>query len=322
MKNRDYLFAVSAIRANELNLLKDSDMEQLINAPDYKKAVGILTEKGFGTPQGNNYSKMLDEEIEKTWKLINESAPEANALKTFIVKNDFQNLKAVLKAEMTGNEAEKYFVAPCVFDSEKMYKLISERKFNELPEFISETAKKVYDAIVKTGSGQLCDIITDAAAIEAIVSFAKESGDGLLIKYADEFCLLTNIKTALRAINTNKNRAFFEYAIAENSIIDKQQLIDGALKGRDEFLEMLSQKGLSKIVQAVENGTSAFEKYCDDELMAIMKKAKMTVFGISPLAGYFIARETEIKCLRIILSAKLSGVSNDIVRERMRELYV
>ena len=322
MKNRDYLFAVSAIRANELTLLKDSDLEQLINAPDYKKAVSMLAEKGFEMPEGNNYSKMLDEEIEKTWKLINESAPEANALKTFIVKNDFQNLKAILKAEMTGNDAEKYFVAPCVFDSAKMYKIISERKFDELPDFISDTAKRAYDAIVKTGSGQLCDILVDTAAVEAIVSFAKQSNDELLIKYANQFCLLTNIKTALRSIRTNKNRAFLENAIAETDFIDKKQFIDEALKGKDELLELLKQKGFSGPVQALENGTSAFEKYCDDELMGIMKKAKMTVFGISPLAGYFVARETEIKCLRIILSAKLSGVSNDIVRERMRELYV
>ena len=44
--------------------------------------------------------------------------------------------------------------------------------------------------------------------------------------------------------------------------------------------------------------------------------------GIGPLAAYYVAKETEIKALRIILSAKISGASNDTVRERMRELYV
>ena len=48
----------------------------------------------------------------------------------------------------------------------------------------------------------------------------------------------------------------------------------------------------------------------------------MTAFGASPLAAYFIAKETELKCIRIILSAKLSHVSGEIIRERMRELYV
>ncbi len=48
----------------------------------------------------------------------------------------------------------------------------------------------------------------------------------------------------------------------------------------------------------------------------------MTVFGISPLAAYYVANEIEIKCLRIILSAKLSEASSEVIRERMRELYV
>lgn len=322
MKSKDYLFAVSAIRANEMSLLKESDLEQLINAPDYKKAVSILSEKGFDTPDGSNYSEMLDKELEKTWKMIKESAPEATALNAFIVKNDFQNLKAILKSEMTGNNAEDYFVSPCVFESEKMLALISERKFGELPKYISETAKTAYEAIVKTGNGQICDIIIDCAVLEAVIAFAQESDDAVLLDYAQQFCLFTNIKTAYRSIKTNKNRAFLEKAVAENSLVVKSEFIEAVLKGEEEFLSFLAQKGFSNPVQALEHGTSSFEKYCDDELMKIMKKAKMTVFGISPLAGYFVARETELKALRIILSAKLSGVSDDVIRERMRELYV
>lgn len=322
MKNKDYLFAVSAIRANELSLLKESDLEQLINAPDYKKAVSLLSEKGYDMPEGNNYSRMLDDEIKKTWDTINKSAPEADALKTFIVKNDFQNLKAIIKSEMTRNDAKNYFVAPCIYDAEEILKCVSERKFDDLPEMLSQTAKTAYDAIVKTGNGQLCDIIIDTAALEKIVEFAKMSGDEILISYAEKFCLLTNIKTAYRAIKTKKNQTFLEAAIANNSLVEKPQFVEEALKGEAEFFDYLLQKGFSEPKEALENGTSSFEKYCDDELIKIMKKAKMTVFGISPLAGYFVARETEIKCLRIILSAKLSGASNDVIRERMRELYV
>ncbi|MEG1551150.1 MAG: hypothetical protein RR355_02655 [Oscillospiraceae bacterium] len=64
MKN-DYLYAVAAIRANEVSLLKDADLQQLISVPDYKKAALLLTDKGYGSAEGTNYSKMLDAEIEK-----------------------------------------------------------------------------------------------------------------------------------------------------------------------------------------------------------------------------------------------------------------
>lgn len=322
MKEKDYLFAVSSIRANEAELLNESDMEQLINAPDYKKAIAILAEKGYEEPQGSNYSQMLDREIEKTWNTINKSAPEAIALRAFIVKNDFQNLKAILKAEVTGNDASKYFVLPALIDPDDMLEKVKQRQFSDLPDFISECAVKAYDTLIKTGNGQLCDIIIDTKALEAIIAFAKESNDNTLIDYAENFCFSAAIKTAYRSIKTNKNETFLNLAIAECDLYDKKELIIAALKGEDEFFDFLQTKGFSAYKDALKQGTSTFEKFCDDKSMEIMKTAKMTVFGISPLAGYFVAKEMESKCLRIILAAKISGVDNEAVRERMRALYV
>ncbi len=321
MKN-DYLFAVASIRANEASLLKEADLEQLINAPDYKKAVALLQNKGWESPEGGDYSAMLDKELEKTWELINKNAPEAEALGTFVVKNDFQNLKAVLKAEVTGQKAENYFVSPSILDPADILFAVKERRFDDLPEFISDTAKKAFDTVTKTGSGQLCDVIIDTDALGAMLKFAKESEDKTLTDYAESFCLAADIKTAYRSMRTGKNKAFIEAATVDCEGVNRQALIEASLKGKDEFFEFLKNSGLSDYGEALNSGTSAFEKFCDDKMLEIMKKAKMTAFGISPLAAYYVARETEIKALRIILSAKLSGVSNDVIRERMRKLYV
>ena len=43
---------------------------------------------------------------------------------------------------------------------------------------------------------------------------------------------------------------------------------------------------------------------------------------MGPLLGYLIARENEIKTVRIILTGKQNGFSDDAVRERIREMYV
>ena len=45
-------------------------------------------------------------------------------------------------------------------------------------------------------------------------------------------------------------------------------------------------------------------------------------FGIGPLAAYLIARENEIKTVRIILSGKLNELPEESIRERVREMYV
>ena len=41
-----------------------------------------------------------------------------------------------------------------------------------------------------------------------------------------------------------------------------------------------------------------------------------------PLAAYILARENEIKSVRIILSGKINNLSDDSLRERVREMYV
>ena len=322
MKNKDHLFAVASIRAKENALLSKSDLEQLINAESYNKAVSLLGEKGYDIKSGDDYSAALDNELGETWNYVNSSAPETEALKALIIKNDFQNLKAILKSEAMEYDAKGYLVEPCVIDKDELFEKVSSRNFNELPEYIAATAKKAMDVLSKTESAQMCDAVIDTAALEAIISFAKSSADEILIAYANEYCVCANIKTAFRAIKTGKSSVFLNTAIAQNDIIDKKDFIDAALSGMEGFFEYLSSNDLNDYKEALEKSASSFEKYCDDKMLGIIRKAKMTIFGLSPLAAYFIAKETEIKDLRIILSAKQSFVSSDIIRERMRETYV
>ena len=320
MKKNNYLFAVASVRALENALLKQSDLEQLINAEDYNRAVSILTEKGYEI-SSTDYSSALDNELEKTWEYVSKAAPESEALKAFVVKNDFQNLKAILKAEVMSYNAEDYFVKPCVIEPEKLFKAVSERKFDELPSFIGKAAKNALDLITTTGNGQLCDAVADTAALCAISDFLKAENDELLCEYADTFVAVTDIKPAYRAVKTGKNRAFIERSLAPCNKLNLTDMVNAADSGMEDFCEFLSS-GFSDYRAELEKSPSAFEKYCDDKLLQIIKKAKMTAFGVSPLAAYFVAKETEIKCLRIILSGKLSFVSGEIIRERMRELYV
>ena len=318
---KDNLFAVASVRAKENSLLTKSDLEQLINAESYGRAIAILSEKGYEISDGSDYSAVLDEELNKVWKYILDSAPEAEGLKALIVKNDFQNVKAVLKAEVMNYDAKEYLVEPCIVPHNELLQAIGSRKFESLPDFLKAAVKKALDVLSKTESAQLCDAVTDTAALETVLSFAEKSGDEILIQYANEYCLACDIKTAFRAIKTGKSSVFLNAAIADNALIDKKAFIDAALSGEEGFSEYLSVN-FADYRAALEKSTSAFEKFCDDKITQIIRKAKMTVFGISPLAAYYVAKETEIKCIRIILSAKQSHISSDIIRERMREMYV
>ncbi len=322
MKNNDNLFAVASIRVKENSLLSKSDLEQLINAESYKKAAALVGEKGYDIKEGSDYSAVLDESLNNSWTDIITAAPEAEALKALIVKNDFQNVKAILKAEVMGYDAKDYLTLPCIVPPEELLEKVANRSFEELPEFLGSAAKEALEILSKTENAQLCDAFLDTAALEAMLSFAKQSGEDILCEYINTFCLAADIKTAYRAIKTGKSSVFLNTAVAQNDFIKKDDFVEAALAGEEEFLSYLSKNGFEAYKNALEESPSAFEKYCDDRLLEIVKKAKSTVFGISPLAAYSVAKEAEIKSLRIILSAKQSHMPSDIIRERMRESYV
>ena len=56
--------------------------------------------------------------------------------------------------------------------------------------------------------------------------------------------------------------------------------------------------------------------------MEVAREAKMVSFGAEILVGYLIAREYEVKNLRILLAGKSVGLTTDALRERMRLSYV
>ena len=56
--------------------------------------------------------------------------------------------------------------------------------------------------------------------------------------------------------------------------------------------------------------------------MDMMKDAKMIPFGPEAVIAYIYAKETEIKVIRTIMVGKLNNITQEVIRERLRDVYV
>ncbi|WP_191980816.1 V-type ATPase subunit, partial [Clostridium haemolyticum] len=65
-----------------------------------------------------------------------------------------------------------------------------------------------------------------------------------------------------------------------------------------------------------------FEKLCDNFIMNFIKDAKYISFGPEPLIAYILAKENEIKIIRIIMVGKINNIDSQVIGERLREIYV
>lgn len=319
----EYTYAVARVRANEQTLLSAADIEQLITAGDYKVTMQKLSDAGWGEIKDiYNYASYLENYFAKTWDFLVEIMSDIHELDLLLVKNDMQNLKAALKQIVSQHDAKDLYVQSTVYDTESILKAVEDRRWNDLPDFMQEPAKEAYEVLTETANGQLADAIIDKATLERIKFLGIKSGSPILAELAERMCATANIKTALRCANTGKSKDFVTRSLCDCDTISKDKLIETSLEGVDSVLKYLEESSYKEAGAKFKESTSAFEKWCDDILMECVKEARYTAFGIDPIIAYYVARDAEIKTVRIILSAKINNLPADVIRERVRALYV
>lgn len=321
MAEQNYTYAVARIRSRELSLLNASFLEQLIAASSEEAAVKLLQERGWGSPN-MSVDDMLREEHERTWGLIGELVKDTSVFHVFLYENDYHNLKAAIKESCTAGKHPGIYKENGTFDAQLMEKAVCERDFSLLPEKMRDVAKEATDILLKTRDGQLCDALVDQAALKAIYQAGKDSGDALLALYGELTVVAADIKSAVRSQLTGKDRAFLEQTLAPCDTLDVTRLTDAAATGMDEIYAYLETTQYADAVEQMKVSLAAFECWCDNLMIRNIRSQLSNPFGLGPLAAYILARENEVKTVRIILSGKRNGFSEEYIRGRVRETYV
>ncbi|MDE5582557.1 MAG: V-type ATPase subunit [Ruminococcus sp.] len=311
MGGTQYAVAVGAVKAMENFLLSNSDMEQLINADTQADFDMILSAK-------STENKTLSD----VWDMLKSYVGDSRELEILLYRNDFHNLKAVLKAMISNRSPENYFIEPSNVTPETLEEAFRTKNADILPDYMRETAEQAYELLTKTLDGQLADSFIDTSALTAMQNSAGKYGGDFMRKYVDLITVYADIKTAYRCSKMNKQRAFLETAVCGSSELDKKSLIRAILSGTDGLLSFLEHTPYAEAVGLLKESPAKFEKYCDDAVTELAESTRMQAFGAEPLIAYYIAKEAEIKNVRIISVCRESGAGKETITERLRKLYV
>lgn len=322
MADNQYIYAVARIRSRELDLLDKSSFDQLMACRSYEACLRFLSDHGWGNGTGETAEQLLAAEREKIWALIRELVKDMSVFDTFLYGNDFHNLKAAIKQVYMNKEVPGIFLSYGTIKPELIHTSVKEHNFSLLPEYMRSCAEEAYQVQFHTGDSQLCDVIIDKAALSAIYKKGSESGNTLIYQYAELKVAASDINIAIRSFKTGKRREFLERAIAECKSLNSSSLIEAALKGEEEIYNYLQSTVYSDAVLAIKESPSAFERWCDNLIIKHIRPQKYNSFTLSPIAAYILARENELKSVRIVLSGKLNELPEESIRERVREMYV
>lgn len=318
----NYAYQVARVRVRELSLMSSQDIELLLSCKSYDECIRVLHDKGWGDGTEKSAEEIFSYENDKTQSFIHELLDDLSVFDVLLYPIDFNNLKAAVKLSFTGSKAHRVFKKGGTVDTELIEKAVKENDFSLLPDLLAETGKKAMNTILTTRDGQLCDVIIDRACLEAVRKAGHESDEELVKEYADLSVAIADIKIAVRCQKTNKSLNFITEALAPCDSIDVSRLSQAAAKSLDDIYALLSLTPYSSCVEKLKESTTAFEKWCDDKMIELIKEQKSNPFTLGPIMAYSIARQNEINTVRIILSGKLNQIDDEIIRERLRAMYV
>lgn len=324
MSKTKYTYAVARIRALEVSLLTNAVIEQLLTCKSAEQALQFLVEKGWGdlTAGTLDADEVLNKEEEKMWQTIREVAPDMHVFDVLSLPKLYHNLKAAIKEVCTEVENKNIFYDDCEIPGEEMFALVQNKEFDKLPGNMPVTAREAFDTLLHTRDGQLCDLIIDRATLEAMLEAGKKSGEKIIEEYAQTAVAIADIKIAVRSQKTGKNAEFMKKAMVNCSEINVDQLTQAALAGAEEIAQYLEGTSYREGADALRISPSAFERWCDNKMTDSMRSQKYESFSVGPLLAYLLARQNEIKTVRIILTGKQNEFPDEAIRERIREMYV
>lgn len=321
--SEQYTYAVARIRALEVSLFSNSTIDQLLACQNYEQCMQFLEEHGWGDSEtSDNAEAMLTREEEKIWEIVRELSVDMENFSVLSYSKLYHNLKAAIKEVCTEEKNRHIFYEDVSIPGKEMLEIVSERDFGRLPAHMQSAAAEAFETLLHTRDGQLCDVIIDRAALEAVYQAGKASDAAIIRDYAESMVAVADIKIAVRSQKTAKSLEFMKRAMAECSSINVGQLARAALNGMDAIREYLLGTAYAEGAAALEESPSAFERWCDNRIIQTISPQKYNAFTIGPVIAYVIARQNEIKTVRIILSGKLNELPDDSIRERVREMYV
>jgi V/A-type H+-transporting ATPase subunit C len=324
---------IPRLRVFETRLLDKAKFDRMIDSSSPEEALRILQETEYSVALGNikrvaDYDLILSAELKRVYKLIYSISPISEIVDIMTLKYDYHNIKSLIKGKLLQKDFSYLLIDIGNLDLSKAIYALENETYRELRSAMAIAIEATFAAFNASKDPQVIDIVLDRYMYREMLQIASQLDNSFITNYVKSGIDLTNIRTILRAKKQNKNREFFNNVIIDGGYIDKDRLstlftdsvdnIPGKLSHTNYF-EVL-KIGIEAYSRAGEVNT--LEKLSDNYLMKLIKEGKFVSFGPEPIISYLVAKETEIKVIRIIMVGKLNNVSPQLIRERLRDIYV
>ncbi|MEX1376939.1 MAG: V-type ATPase subunit [Eubacteriales bacterium] len=324
-------YSVARIKVLEKKILNNDKIERMLSAQDAGRAFKVLIDSEYGGVPAENprdFEQMIKSELRNSYELISKITPDEDLSDVFILRYDYQNAKAYLKMRVTGTDEDNAVTDAGKYDAKELREMIFEHDTKGLPEHLAKAINEALKQINIGTTPQKLDTLMDTAYIKYCIDIAKKKKSPFLLEYVQTKIDFANILMMLRVRKMEADFDMFSAAYDEGGLIEFKTF-KKAYSQTDEAVPKFfkntkySPKLEKKIEEALQKKqTWIFGKYMENTLTAIVGRYNKNIFSVEPVVGYLMEKENEAKVIRLIMTGKLNNMSQDTIKERLRDIYV
>lgn len=328
IKDTEYLYITSVVRAKEPRLLSSAQLERMIEAKSDAEALRVLEECGFddlSDAQGTDLEKILGDYFQEILSELAKYVPDPGLVDIFRLKYDYHNAKVLIKAQAAGTDGSRLLSRAGRYEPEILETCFIQGNQGPLTALFYESMDQAKDTLARTKDAQKADFVLDRAYFAEFCAMAEDSDSDFIRNYCSLVIDAANLRAAVRAERMNVDAYSMDAAFVDGGSVTVSSLIS-VMKSGEGPAGLFSAGPLARAAEVIseplgEGGLTLFEKQCDNALLAYLQDAKMISFGEAPVAAFISAVESEITAVRIVFGGRRQGLPSAIIRERLRDSY-
>lgn len=313
-----YTYAVARIRALETHFLNLEKIQRIIESSDapvaWRETAGwhFLQARELSNENiEGDIERFLFEETEYTKNLFLSLSNDPELTNIFLLKYDFHNLKILLKTSLVTIDhpindtlLERGIVKLGLIPIEELRKAIIEEDLRILPGLLQESAREILKAI-KTNvqlfreRPDMVDILIDKKMFGLIFKILEES------PAPSSFFLNILFQTEVDICNLNICRRI-KYLKRSKDFLN-ETLIPGGKLSIKFFLDKYENYKDDPFNEFINSQLSTL----NSQLHSLYESTLYTAFGLEPLVAFLKKREKEATIIRMIILAKLQGLTHE-----------
>lgn len=331
MLKKSYPFACTSIKVKEKKLITKERLLRIAETATADEAFKALLETGYGageTCNASGFEKLIKREMKNAYEFILKMVPDKSEFDLFLYKNDYLNLKVLLKLSIKKEPLE----SPALKENgtlpiEILKSAITDKEYKGLPEEMHKALISLDRQFAVKEDVSLIGLYLDSAYAAQIQRCLKNVKSDFIKDYMRAFADFTNVISFIRLRLLNFGKEMLKRVYISGGRFEEKtfmELYEASFVSLSRFFAKNEyEKPMNAAFLAFQktNSLYPFEKTRDDFLLDLIKKHSNDVFTMAPSIAYILAKEREAENIRIVMTAKLNGKDADFISDRIKLMY-